>query len=713
MIKKVILLVLVCCLGASYFYLQKQGYLYDFNTAPQKQSVVHLKKASFEVPEIPNIMSVEEFHAHIYMSSEDLSEITSSWIPYYHRHKNEQDALDVIIRLLDNQNPDERSIKFFEVLLHENQQLLNDLDERSDSMSLDKKAVIEKIIHSAKNYTYATFSNNVDHEKIWAEFAYSGDITLVEKYVRLIDPTRSDFGVVDQEKVEGYLIKKARIYYPVNDLINRMASSPESGFAKKMFGLKTKLNKRFYRTSISFFYLARNHIKTKNYDEALSACLQGLYYAPDDPYLYRSIGEILVEKNMTNDAITSFKLAKLTSPKEKVPALLFLAGKAYEKKGELSNAVKMYQEAISVDPDYVPGLVNITYAYYRLGDKENTVSYAKEILIKSDKIKNLAWAKHVLEDYGIDTPLIKENFDRIQNSLPNLLVRNNFDKLEKEFQKALNNTKMDDEGKFVLHSEYSKLSLSAGSQPWQFEQLLPHYLKWLEAHPGSHFANACLGMFYLDYAWNARGNGLYKTVSAKGSELFRERIRLAAQYLTKAYELDPTDVAVADEMITVAKVHPDWPDSETEKWYKLAVKANPQDSEPYKSKYYYLSPKWGGSLEEQFDFARHTFEDAPQTSMAPIILAKLHWQIYHNEKDFDYFRREDVWEETKKVYNEILNRFPNSQESHNWFARTACLAGDFEMARKEFEIIGDDRVMKVWGSEENFQVNKRLAYSKL
>ncbi len=98
--------------------------------------------------------------------------------------------------------------------------------------------------------------------------------------------------------------------------------------------------------------------------------------------------------------------------------------------------------------------------------------------------------------------------------------------------------------------------------------------------------------------------------------------------------------------------------------------------------------------------------------MAPVILAKAHWSYYHSEKDIRHFKKAEVWNELKTLQTELIRRFPHSLKRHNWFAKSACLAGDFETARREFEEIGDNWLKNVWSTKKDFEYYKTLAFNE-
>lgn len=179
-----------------------------------------------------------------------------------------------------------------------------------------------------------------------------------------------------------------------------------------------------------------------------------------------------------------------------------------------------------------------------------------------------------------------------------------------------------------------------------------------------------------------------------------------------AYRENPSDPIAPSALIDVATgLGLDY--AEMEKQFQRAVKADPSEFSPYFAKLTYLMPKWYGSEEQMFAFARETVNNAPADSLAPLVLAKAYWEMRDRSEDKGaYFRQPRVWAEVKSVYGLLCKRFPESSERHNWFALTACLAGDYETAGEQLAIIGNNWLPPVWGSHEYFIKVKREVLRK-
>ena len=176
--------------------------------------------------------------------------------------------------------------------------------------------------------------------------------------------------------------------------------------------------------------------------------------------------------------------------------------------------------------------------------------------------------------------------------------------------------------------------------------------------------------------------------------------------------MDPSDPLVPVELIIVAKGL-GLGREEMEIQFERAMKADPSEFKAYKQKLIYLMPKWHGSKEEMFAFARSTFNAAPPHSAAPRILAIAHWEMYDRSKDESYFKDPEVWKEVKASYGKVFECFPESNETRNWLARSAYLAGDYETAAREFEAIGNDWLPQCWVTEGYFGDTKKLVFDHL
>ncbi len=654
---------------------------------------------------VANVDYLGDLEQQIRMNADSFDSINNVWIPYYHRHKNIDEAAKVIITLAGNGALSDETRQFFGILLRENHSIREDLARRNSTFKEGVKQIISELLVHVSPLQKGNFQLPVNHNAIWAEYAYSGDITLVQNYMRIID--NQEFDTATLSAVEDSLINKSRMYYPVYEVIKKKVQSKQGNLSIKFLNAYSIMKDSYLVPSMTYYYEAKNHLSGGDINKALVALLKSFSLYSDNLYLYYMLGQVLVEKKNYPDAILAYKRSNWLDPHQKDRATLFCIAETYDKMGDLNQTVHYYKEALAAYPDFVPALVNLTYTLDRLGDHKQMVHYAKEIVHKSDDIKNISWAKKVLESEHVDVGFVDlKLIDIGTTNLKNLLIQEKFEDIEKILSEAFRNKPMDENGKYKVYSMYNQLLPGNGAKNWQFEELVPKYQKWLGQNPNSPIANVCSGIFYFTYGWHARGIGYASSISEKGRKLFQERTRMAGKYLKKAYESNPQNGTVATKMISVAKVHPDFPPSALEKWFNLAIEADPVDPKPYEIKYYYLAPKWGGSIEEQFLFAREVFKNAPRNSSAPSILVDVHWYVYNKNNNPDYFKDPEVWTELKKVFSALIERFPKSMERHNKYAKTAILAGDNEIAQEEFKKIGENWDANVWESLKEFNKAK-------
>lgn len=111
------------------------------------------------------------------------------------------------------------------------------------------------------------------------------------------------------------------------------------------------------------------------------------------------------------------------------------------------------------------------------------------------------------------------------------------------------------------------------------------------------------GMYYVHFAWAARGGGWARSVTDEGWELFSERIGVARKRFEEAWALDNSNADAAAEMITVEMAAGG--DREAmERWYGRAMAAAPSCREAAARKMTFLEPKWHGDPEAMLGFGR-------------------------------------------------------------------------------------------------------------
>lgn len=235
------------------------------------------------------------------------------------------------------------------------------------------------------------------------------------------------------------------------------------------------------------------------------------------------------------------------------------------------------------------------------------------------------------------------------------------------------------------------------------------YLPMESAAPKSAATLALKGAFYIDWAWNARGGGYADTVTPEGWKLFDERLEVAREALTKAWETDPHDPDAPTQMIAVM-MGLNRPRAEIETWFSRAMAADPDNEEACRKKMLYLEPKWHGSAEEMLAFGRECRDGRNWYGNIPFQLIEAHvvTSAYSQNPD-DYFHDPTVWQDMQSVYEPYLAARPDSAYVRSRYAYWCCRCGQWAEARRQFDRLGDRAVPDRFGGEEELARFRQLA----
>jgi tetratricopeptide (TPR) repeat protein len=445
-----------------------------------------------------------------------------------------------------------------------------------------------------------------------------------------------------------------------------------------------------------------NYKNLQQYEQALDEYRKALTYFPDYASVYINMANTYEYQGKQNESFAAMEKAIQIAPWN--PSACYGRGRHYKMQGKHDEALPLYLEALKYQPQkplYIFGLARL---YQDKGDTTNAVKYFQQYLEYAPHGEHAEFVKQYL--VSVNVPVEEDPADIVT-----LLKKKEYQALELQLATLLREKKKDTDGRSLLSQAYQELYGNPDAK-YAFETWLSYFEDWLEYNPSSHFANASIGMFYIRYAWNARGTGWANTVTEEGSRLYQERLLRAHEHLENAYMLDPSDPVVPAYLIKTARgLRLEY--EEMEKQFQRAIQADISEYRAYYEKLVYLMPKWYGSERQMFFFAREVVKNAPPDSLVPLVLANAHWEMYFRSKNQSaYFKQSEVWEELKPVYNLLCQRFPNSKERHNWFAVTAYLAGDYETARKELTIIQDDWLEQAWGDFEYFTKVKNEVFKK-
>jgi len=168
------------------------------------------------------------------------------------------------------------------------------------------------------------------------------------------------------------------------------------------------------------------------------------------------------------------------------------------------------------------------------------------------------------------------------------------------------------------------------------------------------------------------------------------RLPKARDLLEKAWKAEPTYTRTAEWMINVSKglgLDRD----ETEKWFRRAMDADPDNWEACSGKMEYVHPKWYGTDEELEEFAQQCY--ATHNWYARITLLSDYSFTYADAAKImlpaftEYLKAEGVWGRYVVAYEPYLFRYPDDIQVRTRYAVLSVSAGKLDVAKKQFEAL--------------------------
>jgi ankyrin repeat protein len=108
----------------------------------------------------------------------------------------------------------------------------------------------------------------------------------------------------------------------------------------------------------------------------------------------------------------------------------------------------------------------------------------------------------------------------------------------------------------------------------------------------------------IDLAWEARGTGWAKDVTAESWEQYGKHLDQARLLLTATWQSDPNRPEAAGDMMTVTRGSHGNEGETVRTWFDRAVSAQMDYPEAYKEMVLALRPRWGGSHGQMLEFGR-------------------------------------------------------------------------------------------------------------
>ena len=298
-----------------------------------------------------------------------------------------------------------------------------------------------------------------------------------------------------------------------------------------------------------------------------------------------------------------------------------------------------------------------------------------------------------------------------EGTIAHILKEEKFDQLDCLADRARSGKERLPGGIWKIHILYAGLDLPVQSpmhathEDWS--ALLQRLQRWETTRPKSISARVALASAYINYAWDARGNGMSGTVSGSGWKAFAERTAEAKRILDEASTLPAKCPEWYSAMQNVAQ-NQGWDVAQARAIYDEAVKFEP--GYYYYARYLasYLLPKWAGEQGDAEKFIQEASDrvGGDQGDILYFEIAALPGLICgcEDEPHLSMERIVKGFEASEKQYGVSLL-------SLNQVAYLAAKnkETDAVVADKAFARIGAQWSEETWEKKEDFDTTKQWA----
>jgi len=308
--------------------------------------------------------------------------------------------------------------------------------------------------------------------------------------------------------------------------------------------------------------------------------------------------------------------------------------------------------------------------------------------------------------------LLEARYTRIDDSdkwVPVLYQEKDFSAIEKQILDLLQD-RQDEVKAYDLYLLYDNLTYVKDDKDIESKRSVLD--EWCDKNPKSHIPWLMRGAFYIDYAWHIRGGGWAKDVQKDAWPKFHALLEKAQADLEKSYQLNPNDPNSSCNLLIVARGL-SYPRDKMEEYFRNAISASLWHYGAHFRKLHYLMPKWHGTPKEMYDFTMQCMKFADEHPyMGLVVVAALNEVHDRSSESENYLGRNDVWPTVEKMYSNFFEKYPEDIRRRFSYAYHAYKAKKYDVATKQFEIIGDRWIgNSPWKSLELFNNCRAYAYA--
>ena len=252
-----------------------------------------------------------------------------------------------------------------------------------------------------------------------------------------------------------------------------------------------------------------------------------------------------------------------------------------------------------------------------------------------------------------------------------------------ELWKLLDNFNEEDRNRYLTHLHISDEEKEILSEE--------DYLELPELYPTVSYAYYLRGEYFYYLAWEARGSGVSSTVGEENYALFYERLEYAVSDFMKAHELAPKEQTYWAELYDLlAHFHNEESETLRQKFYDLIKEYAMQNYYCVNRVSRWKQARWGGSHEENLDWAREVIAKSEYGDPVRRIIFNILIERYDYISSFDenekkanaVFKDKKLQTEVNQYFDELLEKI-----DANTYGMTSSLifwyvkAGDWERVR--------------------------------
>ena len=278
------------------------------------------------------------------------------------------------------------------------------------------------------------------------------------------------------------------------------------------------------------------------------------------------------------------------------------------------------------------------------------------------------------------------------------LVAEQFDDLDRAAETYRRDKTRLPGGNWVLRTFYEVLDAPQATDKDAVDHL-DHLQHWMKARPESITARIALAESLHRWAWVARGNGLAKTVTAEGWQLFGQRNKEVLAVLEGSRDMKTMDPEWYLEMMGVG-VAEGWDETKMRDIFRRGVQFEPEYFYLYKNFANYLLPKWYGNLGDSAKFAKDS-ADKLGGERGDILYFQIS-TVLIKRGDGDFPVAQLDWNRIQSGYRAQTATYGGSRRAQNELAFMAYKYKDAAIAKQQFALVGDDWSREVWRDRQFF-----------